>query len=79
MENNKNKTFWLDGFDGMAEGGLYFRAFDLIKFINKIEDSHGKVVGINFDGSNNLEVIFDTNEKKERETKESAEQQSKLN
>ena len=34
----KKKIFWLDEFkDGKAQGGYYFRAFDLIKFMKLVE------------------------------------------
>ena len=49
--------FWKDGFEGEAEGGLMFRAFDLNKFINGIEEKDKEVVGIIFDDSNNIEFI----------------------
>ena len=53
----KDRIFWKDGFDGEAKGGIYFRSFDLNKFIEKVEIEEGKeVVGIQFEG-NNLELI----------------------
>ncbi len=52
--------FWLDGFEGECKGGLMFRAFDLNKFINKVQDGGDKVIGIKFDGSNNVEFITET-------------------
>ena len=34
----KKKTFWLDEFkDGKAQGGYYFRAFDLVKFMKLLK------------------------------------------
>ena len=59
------KTFWKDGFQGKAEGGYYFRAFDLVKFINRLEDSKGEVVGLEFDG-NNINVIVKSKSKEEK-------------
>jgi hypothetical protein len=51
--------FWKDGFEGNAKGGLMFRAFDLNKFIDKVQEEHGEeVVGIVFDDSNNVELII---------------------
>ena len=46
-EANKQdkKIFWLKG-DYKAVGGFYFRAFDLVKFIEKLENTTGEVVGI---------------------------------
>ena len=50
------KIFWLQGFDGAASGGYYFRAFDLVKFMKKLEDNDLEVVGLEFDG-NNVNVL----------------------
>ena len=52
--------FWLDGFEGKAKGGIFFRSFDLNKFIQKVEksDNNGKVVGLKFEG-NNIELIVE--------------------
>ena len=60
----KNKVFWKEDFtEGEAQGGIYFRSFDLNKFLERVEegqDQHGnaggEVVGIRF--GNNLEVII---------------------
>ena len=52
----ENKIFWKDGFNGEAEGGYYFRAFDLVKFFKKLEKENKEVVGLEFDG-NNVNVI----------------------
>ena len=53
----EDKVFWKDGFEGNAEGGLFFRSFDLNKFIKKVEVDNGQeVVGIKFE-DNNLELI----------------------
>tara|TARA_R110002073_G_scaffold46858_1_gene127637 strand:- start:182 stop:364 length:183 start_codon:yes stop_codon:yes gene_type:complete len=57
MEKFEQEVFWKDGFDGEELGGLKFRAFDLNKFIKKVEiDEEKEVVGIKFEG-NNLELI----------------------
>ena len=54
----KKKIFWLDEFkDGKARGGLYFRAFDLVKFMKLVEKEEGEVVGLCFEG-NNVDVII---------------------
>ena len=53
----KNKTFWKDDVHGQVHGGYYFRAFDLVEFIKKVEDKEGEVVGLEFDG-NNVNVII---------------------
>ena len=51
----ENEVFWKDGFDGNAKGGIFFRSFDLNKFIKKVEGTE-ELVGIKFDG-NNVELI----------------------
>ena len=58
--------FWLDGFKGKAKGGLFFRSFDLNKFIQEVEesDNNGKVVGLKFEG-NNIELIVENQNKDE--------------
>ena len=60
-EEFKTDIFWLDEFEGEARGGLMFRAFDLNKFIQKVQADDKKVVGIRFEG-NNLELIYTENE-----------------
>ena len=57
------KTFWSDEAHihfhrnkGKISGGYYFRAFDLVKFLKKIEDNDLEVVGLEFDG-NNVNVL----------------------
>ena len=52
----KNKHFWVDGFHGQVQGGYYFRAFELVKFMKKIEKEIDEVVGLEFDG-NNVNII----------------------
>ena len=39
------KIFWLGG-DYKAKGGLYWRGFDLVRFVEKVELTHGEIVGI---------------------------------
>ena len=52
------KIFWLDKFkNGKAQGGYYFRAFDLIKFMKLVEKEEGEVVGLEF-VDNNVNVII---------------------
>ena len=55
------EIFWLDEFEGEAKGGLWFRAFDLNKFIQKVQADDKKVVGMRFEG-NNMELIYTENE-----------------
>ena len=50
--------FWKDGFEGECRGGLYFRAFDMMKFVNRIQSEGQEIVAIKFDDSNNLEFII---------------------
>ena len=55
----EEQVFWKYGVDAMSsKGGIFYRAFDLVKFLEKVEaDSNGgEVVGLKFDG-NNLEII----------------------
>jgi hypothetical protein len=53
----ENAVFWKDGFDDdEAQGGIFFRSFDLNKFITKVEADGTEVVGIKFEG-NNIEII----------------------
>jgi len=57
-------VFWKEGFEGEAKGGMFFRSFDLNKFIEKVESSDEEVVGIKFEG-NNLELILNNSERLE--------------
>ena len=50
--------FWKDGFNGEATGGYYFRAFDLKKFFKRLEADGKEVVALEFDNSNNVNVII---------------------
>ena len=53
---SKNRFFWKDGYEGPVQSGYYFRAFDLVKFMKKLEDNDLEVVGLEFDG-NNVNVL----------------------
>lgn len=57
-----DSVFLLDKWEGKAIGGIFWRGFDLVEFIKKIEKQKGKVVGIKFDGSYNVEFIFEPKE-----------------
>ena len=57
----KNEVFWKDGFTGNAKGGVFFRSFDLSKFLSKVESENQEVVGLKFTG-NNLELILNNEE-----------------
>jgi hypothetical protein len=53
------QVFWKEDFtDGEAKGGFFIRAFDLKKFLEKVEAAEygGEVVGLRFE-DNNLEII----------------------
>ena len=49
--------FWKDGFNGEATGGYYFRAFHLKKFFKRLDAEGKEVVALEFDDSNNVNVI----------------------
>ena len=62
---NREKIFWKDSFKGgKAQGGYYFRAFDLVKFMKLVEKEEGEVVGLEFE-DNNVNVIIKDNGKTE--------------
>ena len=50
--------FWKEDFSGEATGGYYFRAFELKKFFNRLKDAGKEVVALEFDDSNNVNVII---------------------
>ena len=52
-----SNVFWKDGFEGKANGGYYFRAFDLVKFFKRLKADGKEVVALEFDDSNNVNVI----------------------
>ena len=56
----KNRFFWKDGYEGPVQGGYYFRAFDLIKFMELVEKEEGEVVGLEFEDNNVNVIIFET-------------------
>ena len=73
----KKKIFWTDEAHlhfhrngKQLRGGLWFRAFDLVKFMKKVEEEAGEVVGLCFEG-NNVDVII-----KENETDKQTEEQN---
>ena len=60
MKNSK--IFWLNGFEGLSKGGLYFRSY-LNKHISKIEkELKAKVVGIVIEDSWNIEFLIESPE-----------------
>lgn len=51
-------VFWKDG-NYEAKGGIYFRSFELNKFLRNLEsEKNMNVVGLRFD-ENNLEIIVE--------------------
>ena len=52
-----SNIFWKDGFEGKASGGYYFRAFELVKFFKRLKADGKEVVALEFDDSNNVNVI----------------------
>ena len=54
--DRKPQTYWLNDWEGKAQGGYYVRS-DLVKSIQKLEEQGLKVVGIEFDGTWNLQLI----------------------
>tara|TARA_R110001583_G_scaffold141464_1_gene293634 strand:- start:670 stop:846 length:177 start_codon:yes stop_codon:yes gene_type:complete len=54
---NKNTVFWKDDFEGEAKGGYYFRASELNKFFKRLKANGKEVVALEFDDSNNVNVI----------------------
>ena len=53
----ENKVFWKENIEGEFQGGYYFRAFELIKFMKLVEKEEGEVVGLSFE-DNNVNVII---------------------
>ena len=58
----KSTIFWKDGFEGKASGGYYFRAFELVKFFKRLKADGKEVVALEFDDSNNVNVIVSQTE-----------------
>ena len=58
----KDTVFAKSDFNGKARGGIYFRSFDLSKFLEKVEASDEEVVGLRFEG-NELEVLVNANKR----------------
>ena len=68
MAEQERKIFWLDGWEGKAEGGYFIRN-DLFKFLARLQESNRTPVGIAIDDSWNLEVIVEAAEKRGEEKK----------
>lgn len=57
LNEGESEIFWLDNFNGEAQGGLYWRGFDLINFLERCKKQGIKIVGIKIDDSYNIEFI----------------------
>ena len=53
----EKKVFWKENVEGEFQGGYYFRAFELVKFMKLVEEEEGEVVGLAFE-DNNVNVII---------------------
>ncbi len=58
----KDQVFSKADFEGKAKGGIFFRSFDLAKFLEKIEANDEEVVGLRFEG-NELEILINDNKR----------------
>ena len=61
------RIYWLDNWNGKAQGGVYRREFSLRMFIKKVEREIGKVVGIALDDDYNIEFITEKSFQKKKE------------
>ena len=59
----KKKIFWSDKASPNQKynGGYYFRAFDLVKFMKLVEKEEGEIVGLEFE-DNNVNIIIKAND-----------------
>jgi len=58
-------TFWVDDFEGKAQGGFFVRN-DLHLFFKKLREAGHEPVGIKVDDSFNLEVVVKVLEDSEK-------------
>lgn len=58
MKTETKQIFWLDGFEGKADGGYYLRN-GLVKFFETLGKNNLKPVAIVFDGTWNLEILVE--------------------
>tara|TARA_Y100001938_G_C7854717_1_gene312557 strand:+ start:148 stop:339 length:192 start_codon:yes stop_codon:yes gene_type:complete len=58
----KDIVFSKSDFDGKAEGGIFFRSFELNKFLERVEANDEEVVGLRFEG-NNVEILVNKNKR----------------
>lgn len=64
----EGKIFWLDGYEGKAKGGYFYRN-DLFRAFEKFEDNGLKIVGIKIGDGWNIELICEDIEKTAQEIK----------
>ena len=56
-KNYEKNVFWKEGYDGAAKGGIFFRSYNLNKFLTLLElEKNEEIVGIRFD-ENNIEIL----------------------
>jgi len=55
------QIFWIDGFEGTAQGGYFIRS-ELSNFLERLRAQGEKPVGIAVDDSRNLEVLIEAQE-----------------
>jgi hypothetical protein len=53
----EDKLFFLDNWKGKAKGAIYYRDFDFIEFLKKVEEKVGQVVGLKITDDHNIEII----------------------
>ena len=58
---SEENIFWLDKWEGKAQGGYFIRN-DLFQFFAKLEESGKKPIGIKVDDGWNLEIIIEAKE-----------------
>ena len=66
MDKEEEQIFWIDDFEGEAQGGYFIRN-DLFKFFGILKEKGLKPVGIKCDGGWNLEIIVANQQTKDNE------------
>jgi hypothetical protein len=59
-EPDREKQLCVDmEYEGAVRGGIFYRAFDLHKFIKRVEEEKKvKFVGIGYSGTPNIEILY---------------------
>jgi len=58
----EEKIFWLDKYEGGTQGGIFWRGFDLVRFIERVETELGKkVVAIKIEPDSDNKEKFSAN------------------